>query len=576
MSITTSFQRLRADLRLFLVRIPPARNSLDCLGFHVSTISAIARRGAEANQNSNAKASYLEDKWPGGKLQSNGHCRYSPDMKQDLLNPALFGNDAGEDEPPHVLASYFLDKPEFDSFFNPQTRVAFVRSRKGMGKSALLRQALFRREERAEGELLLYVKATDLVTPHPFNTETPDQAVSSWQQRICSRINLQLGAALRPSSRDDSWSLIEQSELAGFRDRNLLGSLVDRIRLKGGGFEIGRQPVTAGNPEAMLKRVAESKELRVWILIDDVDATFLDSAAERLRISSFFSACRNLANSVEGLVVRASVRTDVWTILAQHDEALDKCEQYMLDLHWTTSETGRILNRKIWSYFVRTHGENPDWANEDDVSGLVFKEPFNWGEQQLDAFRPIHIFSSGRPRWAAQLCRLAGRDAARTHLDLIYVSNLFACQPAYGSLRLRDLYSEYRYQCPDLERIIESFSSGPCRYATEDLLARIQSTLLSHQAAPTINGVPGEDEPMAIARFLFRIGFLSGRDDQELKGPLRFVQFEDRPNLLSTDVNPDDGLSWEIHPSYRQILRIHDDSGVSSRKRGVRKPVEES
>lgn len=44
------------------------------------------------------------------------------------------------------------------------------------------------------------------------------------------------------------------------------------------------------------------------------------------------------------------MRTDVWAII-KDDEALDKCEQYMIDLKWSTEDTGRILANKILTYY---------------------------------------------------------------------------------------------------------------------------------------------------------------------------------------------------------------------------------
>src|SRR5258708_37357796 len=67
--------------------------------------------------------------------------------RRDLIEPELFGNEAGDDEPVEVLSSYFLDKPEFEPFYQPATKLAFVRSRKGVGKSALLKQTYFRRQK---------------------------------------------------------------------------------------------------------------------------------------------------------------------------------------------------------------------------------------------------------------------------------------------------------------------------------------------------------------------------------------------------------------------------------------------
>jgi len=75
-------------------------------------------------------------------------------MRNDLINPGLFGNDAGEDEDPVILNNYFLEKGDFQRGFSTSERLVLVRSRKGAGKSALLRQAFFRRQVADVGELM--------------------------------------------------------------------------------------------------------------------------------------------------------------------------------------------------------------------------------------------------------------------------------------------------------------------------------------------------------------------------------------------------------------------------------------
>lgn len=56
----------------------------------------------------------------------------------------------------------------------------------------------------------------------------------------------------------------------------------------------------------------------------------------------------------------------MWTILRNYDEALDKCEQYMIDLAWSTKDSGEILYNKIYSYFNENHPEI-------DIGELDFK-----------------------------------------------------------------------------------------------------------------------------------------------------------------------------------------------------------
>jgi len=473
-------------------------------------------------------------------------------MRQDLTNPALFGNDAGEDEPLDVLNSYFIYKDQFAPFFSPEVRLSFVRSRKGIGKSALLRKLQFDRQELNDGELILYVKASDLMALQEIDGSSPGALIYGWQQRICSQVNLELGQLLKVAFTDDTMTLVESAELAGFRGRNLVGSLIDRLKLKIKDFEISRQRLEPGNSQALLQRILAKQGISVWILIDDIDAMFLNTEQEKLRVSAFFSACRNLVQSVGGLNIRASVRTDVWSIIAQYDESLDKCEQYMLNLSWSTIESGQILAKRISSFYLRTYGL---LQTNIDVFDLVFKQPFYWSGRGLEAFRPIHILSAGRPRWATQLCRMSGQRASDVGSDKIGMGDITFVLGDYGAYRLSDLYKEHRHQCPQIEHVLEAFAGGPAQFTTQELLEKIRKEIILKSGVIEIDSSGTGASNLSLAHFLFRIGFINARDAKATTG-LDFIRFEERPNLLSSLANADDDLPWEIHPSYRNILRI--------------------
>ncbi|ATG90489.1 P-loop ATPase, Sll1717 family [Methylomonas koyamae] len=481
--------------------------------------------------------------------------------RRDLADPELFGNEAGEDEDKEVLESYFLEKPEFERFSSERTKLSFVRSRKGMGKSTLLVQTQFQRQKLSSTELSIYVKASDLFAIQDIKSDSPAELVYGWQQRICSKINLELGSTLNLAFTDDKIALVESAELAGFRNRNLVSALLDRLKVKGLAVDIERTRPSIANNQALLTRILSEGNTRVWIFIDDIDATFINTPHERLKVSTFFSACRNIVSTTQDLCIRASVRTDVWSILAQHDEAMDKCEQYMIDLKWTTKETGAILSNKISSFFKRYYPDDPRYQNLDSVNDLatitklVFKEPFYWSGRHLEAFRPIHILSAGRPRWAAQLCKLAGQDAFNKNANLISKGHITSVLRRYGELRIADLYKEHRHQCEHLEDLIEAFSGGPKKYITKELLSYLTDKVITPSGMPKIDGISAEAGSMSVAHFLYRIGFITARDENDSTG-LGFVSFDQRPNLLTTKQNLDDGLTWEIHPSYRHVLRI--------------------
>lgn len=479
--------------------------------------------------------------------------------RKDLINNSLFGNEAGEDEDVERLASYFVEKPDFEPFYDPKHRIQIVKSRKGVGKSALLSRTAEEHRVKSPNDLVLYLKGADLAATQEIKDKSPNGQINGWQQRICSRINHEIGKALNFAFSDDSIALVEGSELAGFKSRNLWGALIDRIKLKGNPIESNK--LNSSNPQALLERFRQQDPKTIWLLIDDIDATFRNTPEERLALSTFFSACRYLSQAVEGLRIRLSVRTDVWTILVQDDEALDKCEQYVFDLSWSNSEAEQILVRKILTFFRGAYPDDPRFqkmnpiTDSEAIQSLVFTKRFSWGRALFPPDRPIYILSNGRPRWAAHLCKLAARNAYGIDAGYIGIIHVNSSLQKYGEVRLSDLYKEHKHQCPSLQSLLESFSRGPSRYNTNELLVRITDRIIKRHGAIEIDGVKSSGGSISIAHFLFRIGFICARDDSK-DGALGFVRYEDRPNLLSTTQNLDDGLTWEIHPSYRKVLHI--------------------
>ena len=482
-------------------------------------------------------------------------------MREDFLNDELFGNEAGEDEDKERLSSYYLEKPENDIFFSPQRPLAFVRARKGVGKSALLNYAAFKLEKKNSKAIYISVKASDLISikPHPDFDSSALTFTNYWQECLSTRIAIEIGKNIKIAVTDDSMMLVEMSELLGFKGRNIFTSLCERFD------QIIPQLVAEKkcpeNALELLKRYAQKGNISVWFFVDDIDATFVNTPENKTLISTFFSACRNIVNSVKGLYIRASVRTDVWAII-KDDEALDKCEQYMVDLKWSTEDTGRILSNKILTYFSNSYPNDENIKNikkwypssQTQVFNLIFNGKLNWGTRHLDPYRPIHILSAGRPRWAAQLCKMAAKDAYKKNNDKLSIGHFNYVMFDYGKYRLSDLYKEHNHQCNQLKSIIESFRNGKKAYLSNELLAVINDKILKNSAEPIIIEGLEINDSLAIAHFLYRVGFITLDDDSFDNGE-SFIRFEDIPDLLiPSNYNPDD--LWAIHPSYRSVLHL--------------------
>jgi len=352
-------------------------------------------------------------------------------------------------------------------------------------------------------------------------------------------------------------TLVESAELAGFKGRNIVGSLIDRLKLKFGAGELTK--LVSKDALQLLERYTERSTTSVWLLIDDIDATFVNSENERTKTSSFFSACRNLVNAVRGLTIRASVRTDVWTILRQYDESLDKCEQYAIDINWGAQESSLILRRKVLSYFQRTY-QSPNLyghlrADSDAaaVLRLVFESRFPWGKSLVPPDRAIYILSNSRPRWAAQLCKLAANNAFRAKKDIIRFADIKASMKVYGKARVDDLYREHRHQFDRMELLIETFARSVPKYSTNEIIRHLDQQYVARYGLPQIDG-QRVISSFDLLRFMHRIGFVHLRN-QGRTGGLDFIRYEDRPNILARG-DRENCFQWEIHPSYRGYLQI--------------------
>lgn len=464
----------------------------------------------------------------------------------------LWGNEAADDEDPELLNSYFVTQSEWSDFFDFKRPLSIARARKGMGKSALIRECAFRLDS-DNNHVAISIKGSDLVAQKEFSSKTPIEQIYDWQQRICSIINRHLGASIGVAFSDDKITLVESAELSGFKSRNLVGLLVDRLKGKLGPADL--QKIAVADAKALLNRVTQSSSFQVILLVDDIDATFNNSPEECLRLSTFFSACREVASNFKGISIRTVIRSDVWASIRKTDEALDKVEQYIFDINWSKKEFRSFLNERISSYCRRIGAGHllEDKTNEQIIS-LVFEQKFPWGKGVAFPHRVIHVYAGGRPRWAAQLCRMAGQETIRTGTTkVIKFGAIKQVLESYGRFRLDDLSREHRHQCEAITDIVNAFAKQPATFTTHHLLNFIEAKVLRNMKVQ----IDGQQvtSSLEVAQFLFRVGLFLGVDREDGGNP-EYYQFEERPELLKNKANLDSGMKWLIHPSFQTALSL--------------------
>ena len=304
-------------------------------------------------------------------------------------------------------------------------------------------------------------------------------------------------------------------------------------------------------------------------MIDDIDATYLRSAEENLRISTFFTACRLVSRSIKGLLVRASVRKDVWASIRATDEAMDKCEQYMLDIEWSRAGTLRILANRIRHYVAERDAielaknspikfqicyndnlENLFKVDSKKIMSSVFSEYFSWGKGNTEPHHVMHVLSAGRPRWALQLAKMSGGEAVKVGSPRIKIGFIRQIMPAYSRFRIDDLLREHGHQCGQLEDIIQSFSEADKSFSTEEILMFLEMRV-ARLVDVYIDGSAVKATALQIAHFLYRIGFLVAVNLDEIN---QHYRYEEKPHLLRSLTAPHDRFRWDVHPAYHGAL----------------------
>ncbi|MCD6734099.1 MAG: hypothetical protein LT103_10955 [Burkholderiaceae bacterium] len=485
----------------------------------------------------------------------------------DIDYEQLFGSDSGEDEDSNALRSYFVDLPDFKKFYEPKNPLVIVRGRKGMGKSALLKRlALKLQEKDASDDIIIEATGNELLGMGSFSGTDQALLENHWKQVICKRLCVEIGKRINVALTDNSISMVEAAELEGFKGSNIVSALTDRVGgllqgLLGSGGDGSAGTSSPSvlkkgvvNPIEAVRRFQAKRDRTVWLLIDDIDAKYVDDELNQQRIGAFFSAIRSLAFSVSGLRVRASVRTDVWRNLRRMEDQ-DKLRQYVIDIAWKDPTLRAIFSKRILSYLQR-EGFTPamHWdtvADYDRIVEQVFVGRLPWDGKQLEPFIPIKFLAGNRPRWMGQLCKLAGSHAGQSRIGIQHVN---LAMKDFGQEKISDVQKEHLHQFSDLPKVLDVFRAGKREYNRFQLVSLIEKGYVDRvgpSLVPAVNGYPYKTADQ-IAEFLHQIDFVTAHR----VGKNVFIPFQDDPELFDSSENQQNKIMWTVNASFRNFLRI--------------------
>lgn len=479
-------------------------------------------------------------------------------MHINLADKSLFGNEVAEDEPEEIFSGYVVERQEVSRFLDPTTPLAIARAYKGEGKSALLRLVSIKLRYMSPLPIVISASASSLV-PDVDGADS-DKWVRGWKQSILRLAAREIGATINHAFSDDSISLVEEAEANGFRARSFVSTVADR--LKSSSIPIERTRPALINPEKLLQRWS-ADGAAVWFVIDDIDLNFENSPLHKIKVATFFTALRQVANLIPEFRFRTSVRPNVWAIVKREYESLSHVEQYIHDLKWSQDDFYELIARRVEGYLNRRadQGAVKDKLVTDrktrnkQLIALAFDDPMPWGK---DRNRPpaviLYTLARHRPRWLVELWKVAALSAEKNKRERINFDDIDKELESFGKRRIDDTIAEFKSQCPEIEDLIVAFVGQPEWFPTDDLVKTLHNRILQ-AVHPKIFGVVGHPSPKEVAHFLFQIGFLTARKDFA-DGSYEHLAYADNPTLLNAKTNVDQGYSWEVHPVFRQALKL--------------------
>jgi hypothetical protein len=453
---------------------------------------------------------------------NKGNAHAFAKLKFQLNDVILFGNDAAEEEGESLFLSYAVKRTELVSFVSPDSGIQVARAYKGEGKSALLRLAKIDLKKGDAGSETLVISTTGPDLSPSIDTLDQDVWLREWKKRILKLVANEIGALINVAFSDDAIALVEEAESNGFRRRSIFSSIFDRFnQTKALGSEIVRNRIPVVDYERIVSRFTSGRPL-IWLIIDDVDQNFKNDEKSRVKLQTFFTACRQICNSIPELRVRTAIRPNVWTTIKREAEALSHVEQYIKDLRWSRTQFQELLAARIESYLRRTgqwnnivgliHREKN--SRESQLISLIFENPMKWGGG--NGKRPpevvLYTLARQRPRWLVELCKGAGSAASRRGGSKICLEDITSQLKEFGRKRLEDLVAEFRSQCAQIEDLLGAFSHQKALYTTAELQSVIERRVLN-AVHPVIVGVTGKVAALDVAHFLFQIGFISARKE---------------------------------------------------------------
>jgi hypothetical protein len=462
-----------------------------------------------------------------------------------LTDPRFLGNDSASDEPEDRFLEYAYERPEVAAFSSLDKKIVILHAPKGSGKSALciLSKRSIRSNYANVIPIMLYADKVEHWTVSTSDQSNLSQGsptdLPAWRSYWNQRILRAIAAAACPLFQL-KW---EESVAKAISDRNSFDSKDDHFCV------LLRNSAVPSDDSG-------DGSIKEWsgivVFIDEVDANFTGTEVSCERIAGFFLAIQDIDRQFKDIFFKLTIRPNVWAQVHPKYTSLLTFRQYLMDLLWDTDQLGELIRYRIDSYLQK---KAPDFADfEGDSLDLLFDDDrFDLGDGNRGPVKVLAMLASFRPRWLIELLRSAGANAAKTN-DRVSMDDIKDGMFDFGSARTKDLAAEFRNQCNNVEDLIHSLSGAKVKFkGVNDLLGYLGTKLSKMQIR--FVGFDGYDKRESAARLLVLMDVVHGRYESTDGAVYKHFKFSDIGGFPKNREFYSD-LSWEIHPMFRELLRL--------------------
>lgn|GEM_PF-1364866 len=463
------------------------------------------------------------------------------------------------------LDDLFIKAPEFSQAI--EGKASLVIGRKGSGKSAL-RIAASERSRANVGpkrRLEITASADDLMAAHaPIiqalggQASTQEGTVQTWQRTFIYLILRSLAQELSgqaTTSRTDEairkWAL-EKSVVGLDWGEWLIETAKKSIPRVA--KALGRLPSNPLTEEAVMQAISTTGFV---ISVDDFDNLY--SSEHKLAgiraVQAAIEAADRMSRRRDFSYITLYLREDLWSLIGQDWHYLDKVSSHLL-LQWNQEQLKAWIERRLRRPVADALGHKPSEIRVpfEALWSCFFPPTITLDTGQISSgFLHLLRKTMYTPR---DLQRLLKTAAEITGSWPVQPDSIPKAEERYASELIQFLSNEYGPLCQGLIVCLNSFTGKPLEWIANKLFKHLRSLIDSGQVTLAPGASLGQTDEVALARFLFRIGFLEVRipetDRYEVRDGVRFPEFW-------RGIRRDDAVKWAVRSAFYKYLRSHTD-----------------